>query len=65
MGARDEFRDATEPIRLAAQDNPLAGLSTGAATPTFASAEGEPPGPVAETQPEPKPEAAEAPPLLF
>ncbi len=67
-----EFRDATEPIRLAAQEGPLAGLTTvgastptlGASTPTFSAVSGDTPPP-ANAVAESTPEAEKAPPLLF
>lgn len=60
-----EFRDATEPIRLAAQEGPLAGLTTGgASTPTFSAVSGDTPPP-ANAATESTPEAEKAPPLLF
>ena len=60
-----EFRDATEPIRLAAQEGPLAGLTTvGASTPTFSAVSDDTPPP-ANAVTESTPEAEKAPPLLF
>ena len=60
-----EFRDATEPIRLAAQEGPLAGLPTvGASTPTFSAVSGDTPPP-ANAATESTAEAEKAPPLLF
>ena len=55
-----EFRDATEPIRLATQDDPFAGRSLGAPSPTFTPVEGD-----TAAVTEAVPEAAKAPPLLF
>jgi len=55
-----EFRDATEPLRLATQDE---ALGLGSASPTFAVGDAQP-STVADT-PEAVPEAAKAPPLLF
>ena len=60
-----EFRDATEPIRLAAQEGPLTGLTTvGASTPTFSAMSGDSPPPATAVT-ESTPEAEKAPPLLF
>ncbi len=60
-----EFREATEPIRQAASEDPLAGLSSNASsapTQTFSSGQE---APMTEAQSEPAAEAEKAPPLLF
>lgn len=56
-----ELRDATEPIRLAVQDDPLANMPPAPSSPTFAPVEGDP----AMGETAAKAEAAKAPPLLF
>lgn len=58
-----EFRDATEPIRQVASEDPLAGLGPGTSSPTFAAADGQEPASIAP--PETAAEAEKAPPLLF
>lgn len=60
-----EFRDATEPIRLATQDDPLAGLGMGASTATFTPADGNPPVAAAPVETGASAEAEKAPPLVF
>ena len=56
-----ELRDATEPIRLAVQDDPLANTAPASSSPTFAPAESDP----AAGETAANAEAAKAPPLLF
>ena len=63
MKMNAEFRDATEPIRLAAQNDPVAGISLGSTSPTFTATDGQSPAVVAP--PETAQEAEKPPPLLF